>query len=280
MADVLKLSQQEKEALADEYNDKKIIFEAALSSALLKIFRLMARDFTAIYSATGAIQDFSIYLSDIEVALKISYRRSSTYFSNHFTRELSKQDPQNEDEQELLLLLISLRGAATFEITKKLIAFVNSQPAKQAEFILETTQKIFVDAVDEVIAELALEGLEATDAEIAKKATKIAAEKNKNRAGGISETETGISSGTGSQVEATEFEKEIVKAKLDSTLKKNWLSRLDKSVRLSHLIAHSQKKDVDEPFIVQGQKLMFPTDTTLGASLSNIIRCRCISLYS
>ncbi|MBA4543985.1 hypothetical protein H1164_13935 [Thermoactinomyces daqus] len=42
-----------------------------------------------------------------------------------------------------------------------------------------------------------------------------------------------------------------------------------------HLEADGQIKQLDEPFVVNGEKLMFPGDTSLGATADNIVNCRC-----
>lgn len=57
-----------------------------------------------------------------------------------------------------------------------------------------------------------------------------------------------------------------------------WLSMQNEKVRLFHLEADGQTVPIDEPFEVGGELLMFPGDTSLGASLQNVIRCRCIEI--
>lgn len=60
--------------------------------------------------------------------------------------------------------------------------------------------------------------------------------------------------------------------------RKEWNSHLDNRVRRSHAAAHGQVVDMAQPFIVNGEKLMFPGDSSLGASLENIIMCRCAEI--
>jgi HK97 family phage portal protein len=62
-------------------------------------------------------------------------------------------------------------------------------------------------------------------------------------------------------------------------LKKSWLATSGKRTRQWHKAANGQTKKIDEPFVVKGEKLMFPGDTTLGASGNNIIQCRCTQTY-
>jgi SPP1 gp7 family putative phage head morphogenesis protein len=59
---------------------------------------------------------------------------------------------------------------------------------------------------------------------------------------------------------------------------KEWLSAQDDRVRPAHVQADGQIVDFEEPFIVMNERLMFPRDTSLGASPENVIQCRCQSL--
>lgn len=62
---------------------------------------------------------------------------------------------------------------------------------------------------------------------------------------------------------------------------KEWLSeRSDGRTRAHHLAADGQVRNLDEPFEVAGENLMYPGDSSLGASASNTIQCRCVVIYS
>jgi len=58
-------------------------------------------------------------------------------------------------------------------------------------------------------------------------------------------------------------------------LGKRWLATPDKRVRLSHLVVMGQEREVDEPFKVGGEELMYPRDP--AGSADNTINCRCVS---
>jgi hypothetical protein len=63
-------------------------------------------------------------------------------------------------------------------------------------------------------------------------------------------------------------------AKMGIKLRKRWVSAKDMRVRDAHGKADGQTVNIDEPFIVGGEKLMFPGDTS-SASGRNIYNCRC-----
>lgn len=62
-------------------------------------------------------------------------------------------------------------------------------------------------------------------------------------------------------------------------LEKEWLATLDSRTRDPHSAAHGQRRSIDQPYEVMGQKLMFPGDSSMGASSDNTIQCRCSEVY-
>lgn len=56
---------------------------------------------------------------------------------------------------------------------------------------------------------------------------------------------------------------------------KTWRSAHDSKTRDAHAVADGQTVKFDQTFIVGGEELMFPGDTSHGASAKNIIQCRC-----
>lgn len=63
-------------------------------------------------------------------------------------------------------------------------------------------------------------------------------------------------------------------------LQKEWLATRDDRVRDAHLSADGQTANLDDPFKVGGETLMFPGDSSLGASAENTIQCRCAQTYT
>jgi uncharacterized protein with gpF-like domain len=58
-------------------------------------------------------------------------------------------------------------------------------------------------------------------------------------------------------------------------LEKRWIATHDARTRPEHAEADGQRVNQDEPFIVGGEKLMYPADDKLGASPFNVYNCRC-----
>ena len=57
-----------------------------------------------------------------------------------------------------------------------------------------------------------------------------------------------------------------------------WVSMRDERVRDSHWRTDSQTVPINEPFTINGYKMMFPGDDSLGAPVEEIINCRCVEL--
>lgn len=62
------------------------------------------------------------------------------------------------------------------------------------------------------------------------------------------------------------------------TAKKIWVTMDDDKVRLSHREANRQEVPLNGLYIVQDQLLKYPKDMSHGASLDNVINCRCLSI--
>lgn len=59
-------------------------------------------------------------------------------------------------------------------------------------------------------------------------------------------------------------------------LKKQWMHGTSRVPRISHLAAHGQVQDVDKPFAVGGEKLMYPRDP--AGSAKNTVNCSCYTI--
>lgn len=66
-------------------------------------------------------------------------------------------------------------------------------------------------------------------------------------------------------------------AKLVSrALDKVWLSLMDGRQRDAHGGAHKQRRRLEQNFTVGGELMSYPGDSSLGASASNLVNCRCV----
>lgn len=61
--------------------------------------------------------------------------------------------------------------------------------------------------------------------------------------------------------------------------KKQWITEKDDKVRITHVEVDDSIVDINEPFVVGDSLLMFPKDTSLGASAEEVVNCRCSIKY-
>jgi hypothetical protein len=284
MGNILKLSIDEQEKLADEYYEKKLDFEEELSLLLLLFFRKLNKDFKDTYSLNGSIISASDYISDLNAILTRSYDTTTEYFSNHFDRELKKQIVKTDDEKVsnrsalMLLILADNRGKVKAQIDAVIIPHIE----KQSKIIMKTTQNILNEIVADTIDILDDElpaGQLPSNKKVADEAGTEIAKRNKNRVPTISETETGMGSGLGENTESQVLNDLLKDEELGSLeVTKTWISRLNDVVRETHLLAHGQERRFSKPFDVGDSLLMYPLDTSLGAQMREIINCYCISI--
>jgi hypothetical protein len=70
-----------------------------------------------------------------------------------------------------------------------------------------------------------------------------------------------------------------VASTMPQAAEKEWLTQLDGREREAHNAANGQTVAKAQPFFVDGEQLLWPGDTSLGASAGNVIQCRCTQVY-
>ena len=91
----------------------------------------------------------------------------------------------------------------------------------------------------------------------------------------IVRTETTASANFGIQLSASDIYG-------DDVLVKEWIATDGSRTRDTHRSADARYGNepipVNEPYIVGGSRMMFPSDTQLGASAKEVVNCRCVSI--
>jgi len=95
---------------------------------------------------------------------------------------------------------------------------------------------------------------------------------SRSRAELISRTEV-HSSANWASIESTQS----ISDELNIEFEKVWNTTEDERTRSSHRMADGQKVDMNESFLVNDEKLMYPGDSS--GSASNVINCRCFLTY-
>lgn len=178
-------------------------------------------------------------------------------------------------------LLVALRNesaGALQEAVDQLFAEVGytdvwTMPDPLVRPFLETRQNLLRDVPDEIFKQVEssiAEGVDAGDSmkKLADRITQAFDDISTGRATTIASTETGAAYG---------FARHEAMNKA-GIAHKSWLTSHLPNVRLAHAIAEvrNQRIPIDDPFIVDGEELMYPGDE--NGSPENVINCHCVSL--
>lgn len=156
--------------------------------------------------------------------------------------------------------------------------------------ITATTRKNLVTSVNLARAARQLGLPPMTNAELAANSSEVLRRILTNRAKqiAVSETTNGIETANRAEAEAAAGQVPDIGRGLGlqpavppepAQVMKEWVMMEDELVRPAHVEAHGQRVALSEAFIVGGESLQYPRDTSMGASLGMIINCRCRSRY-
>jgi hypothetical protein len=215
-------------------------------------------------------------LDRLEPILREHYANVGSHFSDRMTEQMPIDVETTQDERDL--------------IESSLLFLFVKRAKEQSRHISETTQSAadtaWLSAKEEADQIIREGGLPLSRHEQAATAGALFDRTQRGRRGAIACLETQASAETAKQVEVeglAGFSAVIVGivggSATATVMPKEWVSQGDSVVRDNHLDADSQRVDAGAPYVVGGERLMFPGDTSLGASVSNVINCRCASIF-
>jgi len=251
----------------------------------LKLFQSQA--FTSIQT-TGVINPsiLSVVKADLEGTLSTFYAESQILTNNFDDAFYGVKTPP-------------LQLTQTDILKNKLIA------GEQTQIILQNLSEDYgriFSQVDEGIAELKkaqtveelkkmdfYKKLPSSDKILLERAIKQTEEELKKHYEGMREkyAKQGVKLRTAQSLENTSlFESSTVvekfryaKAGNEFSMKKEWCAVRDGRTRPAHSQADGKRVNMNEAFIVGGERLLYPRDRSQGASLENVVRCRCTVIY-
>jgi hypothetical protein len=229
----------------------KLALESGLRVDVRRFFRDVAQDYRARYSTSGLILNLDRHRQELIGILRKHYRKAQKRFGNQIRTEIKALDDEIVLEQN---------------------EFVLKETEKQSGFIINTLQNDLQQVTAAAIensASAAPEVIAATGALalrklIPAKADLIAQTEIQHAAEGLKYIEGQMLN------DSPDFE--------SGKLTKEWMAIVDQNTRQAHLLADGQTRDYKTPFTVGGELMQHPGDTSLGASIGNVIRCRCSSV--
>lgn len=243
---------------------KKIKLENRFKPELTRFFKQVSRNATAKWVATSRIPNLDSFQLELIALLRGHYRRVEKAFSKDARNEAKTVNFFLETKQEE-------------NIDSEIVDYINQHSIQQSMFILQTTESN-LNVVAASVLGAAITGIERpTRAETAREIRREFDARSINRIDTIAMTETQTPAEEIKFIEALAVS-ETLRQTTGQTMAKTWATVLDERTRPSHVLADRQEVNVRQPFIVQGERLPVPGSAALGASLSNIINCRCASI--
>jgi hypothetical protein len=264
---MLNATQNERTKEAQKQHRLKLTLELALYGSLLPIFRGFSTDLRKHYAKHGNMIHTHDFRADVKKKLEKHYNKVSEKFAKTIVNKIGK--PDNHDQ-----IIVSILTKT--DIHNQLRA------AESAKIIANTTHQDMIESIIQAINEVKTKGEQITSKNVANIAEIRLKKKMHGRLTTIATTETNNPAEHTKQTEIdylNHHDAIIKNEKIrEKTKKKQWLAILDKVTRETHAESDMQIVDFNDAYIVDGEKLMYPGDMSLGASIGNTINCRCSSI--
>ena len=301
-------TRKERQRRAAQDLAKKLQLEVILAKEMRSIFRKISKSASYLYVSTGGRLNVLAFKGDIRDTLAKHYRRTFKKFQPQMRNEINAARKKAIDDDDTV----------DDDLDDANNDYVTIQSDAQANQIVSTTQKKLNQAYAAALAAYLMSGSAADVADAPKKPvaqggvtepdatismpdhassapidrTAVADSASQSfdadadvRSNVIATTETQGAAETGktnvvSALLGTQINDVTDGAVSDQVSpQKSWETIMDGRERDSHAATNGQVQGLASPFVVGGELLMYPGDTSLGASVGNIINCRCSVQY-
>lgn len=237
----------------------KLKLEVTFHPEIKRVFVSMLNDFKSKVAVTGFPISADSYSGAWGAVLNNHYARVQKAFTHAVLPLVTKQT--EEDNNELLALaLLTWRAEHT---------------RTQTRYITITNDKDMQEALQMARQDFMMEGVSPSNRELALAATVLLRRKYAGRITSIAMTET-QSSAESTKLYEAQIEMELQPTILGgtaftiTTAKKKWIDIGDSKVRAFHRQSKIQEVNINQAFGVAGEYLMYPGDSSLGASVWNV----------
>jgi hypothetical protein len=265
-------NQQEIDDAAIRDTKEKIELEAIIGGQLLrKYFSPISSAFFLSYSQNGVIPPLDQHHQQLNNILNSNYSKTAKQFSRQIRDALGRLANAATINDNILFGL---------ELKQRIDVFFSQ------DSISSTTENDLSRAVRDILLAAAVAGITLTDQQVARQAQTKFDSLSRARVDTISMTQTEQAAEGAKHTEAGVLQKDnavFPSADVDfatATVRKTWVTVMDNRVRPAHVLAEGQRVPLTQPFTVGGELLMHPGDSSLGATLGNIINCRCSSVIT
>lgn len=247
----------------------KLRLEATFARELFPLFTALRRDFTATVRAIGQSPDAESYTPRFRSALQNHYTR----VQRQFRGALDIEHPDNVESM----------------IDFSLLTWRDENAEQKADFITATNQR----QMDQSI-QLGRQSLQEQQEPVTPNGLALASGAIlfnrffRSRPALISQTETQEAAEATKLIDAEAAAGRVpfpIRGRIipptieERAVEKTWDTVGDDRVRPSHAAVNGMTLAENGVFLVGGSRLRFPGDTGLGASVGEVINCRCSSRY-
>lgn len=275
---------------AKEEIELKKALEQLLTADLIEFYRQLADDFATVYSATGEILNLNeSYLDELKALLKKNYRKVGNFFGRSTRQSIEDiidfdiyepiPEVVNQLDNRIGMALGALFLLRSDDIAPKIANTVKEEIiTKTQNEILKTIEKAREAGVPPTI----------DNAEIAGTVGEQIKEWGENHAPTVSVTEVQAVAEESKYTEQEEIVKDTAESddneydltELQAGAEKLWITAGDEKVRASHQAVDATLIPADALFTTGAGSLMrYCGDMSLGASLSDVINCRCETIF-
>lgn len=281
MATINKSREKQRKKAEQEIDTKKAL-EVLMATDLVLFFSQLASDYEIVYGSTGRILNLNeSYLEELRSLLKKNYRKVSDVFDSTTRNEIANLVDLDKYE---------LNEEVNDKLQKKIAmvigAYLLGRADSMASKIGETIQNELITQTNNVLVENASRGIAVGNAEVASTVANNFAEWGINHSKIVATTEVQ------DVAESSKFTENDALTDLASedgdvditTIQKGsekvWLTAGDEKVRASHSAIDGTIVKADDVFVTgMGGRMRFCGDMSLGADLSDVINCRCETIY-
>lgn len=267
---------------------QKLALEKQVTPKIAAQIERMANDLAAVYKASGVLLNANDFKAGFERELTAHYDETATRFTAYLNNRVVG-DPSTDAIAKAFKNYAQKRGKSMQDAINhldhvqqdRLGKFIKQSVNRATDQITVTNASAIEKAVTRSVANVVNAGNPVTHETVGDELASVFMQSNEWRAEIIAQYETQNAAEGAKSVAADSINEVITNAEPSfvAVYLKEWVTVGDEKVRDWHADADGQTVNVDEPFIVMGEELMFPSDDSMGASPENTINCRCSSEY-
>lgn len=245
----------------------KLKLEEQFKPKLDRFFSQISKEIAIVWTVTRNLPSLNSFEPELISMLRSYYRKVAITFQGELADRIVDSKLKAAIDEDSKIALNTVR-------------YINQHSEVQAKIILDTTKRDLQEIASKNIIQMAASGELTTDYQLGKAIQKSFEQSIDARKETIAITETQISSEYLRYIETQGIMQLASEAQVPIVFQKTWGAILDNKTRKSHVLADGQSRNINSPYNVGNELMLIPGDTSLGASLENIINCRCSSVVT